>query len=99
VNNLAYHETVCRSVSSSLIEHAELNGNKPLDDYTLDKQVNLRLVFKSDKDRIKELEEENKKLRDALKILNEKLDVVNRRVNRMQDDAYNDIMPDRDDYR
>ena len=60
---------------------------------------NTWIIVDLDKQRIKELEEENAKLRKSLKILNEKLSDVNRRVNRIVDDAYNDIMPDRDDYR
>ena len=108
--NAAYHESICgkvdvesredrvKKVSKALIELSESNNRKSLD-YTLDKQVNLGLVFKSDHQRIKELEEENTKLRQALIEVNDKLYKVSRKFHRANDDSYNDITPDRDDYR
>ena len=95
VSNVSYHESVCyeniriKATSDALIHHAQFNSGKL--DYEIDKQVNLSLVFKSDKDRIKDLEEENAKLKNALIILNDKLDSAQKRVNKMYDDTYNEI--------
>ena len=101
VSNVAYHEPVCeketriKATSDALINHAQFNqGNL---DYTLEKQVDFSHVFKSDKDRIKDLEEENEKLKNALIILNDKLDSAQKRVNKMYDDTYNDVTIDRED--
>ena len=47
--------------------------------------------------RIKELEEENKKLKIALQVLRNKLASSNSRVNKMYEDSYNDVTPERED--
>jgi predicted nuclease with TOPRIM domain len=101
VSNVAYHEPVCKKATrikatwEALINRAQFNrGNL---DYEIEKQVNLSLVFKSDKDRIKELEEENAKLKNALITLNDKLDSAQKRINKMYDDTYNDVTIDRED--
>ena len=49
--------------------------------------------------RIKELEEENKKLKNTVRILSERLSKTSRKMHKIQDDSYDDITPDRDDYR
>lgn len=84
VNNVSYHESVCGNIEAhSRNERTEDLGES----------------FFFDNKRVEELEAENKKLRDALRIANEKLSSCNRRLNRAMDDSFNDIMPDRDDYR
>ena len=89
-------DTRIKATSDALISHAELNQGVKLD-YDLEKQVDFGHVFKSDKDRIKELEDENTKLKSALRILNNKLDSSQKRINRMYDDTYNDVTIDRED--
>jgi len=110
VGNVAYHESVCgkidiesreqriKDVCRSLIEQAELNHGHLLD-YPLDTQARLGLAFKSGEDKTKELEEENKKLRETVRVLSERLINTNKRINRIMEDSYNDIAADRDDYR
>jgi predicted RNase H-like nuclease (RuvC/YqgF family) len=99
VSNVAHHESACekrvKATSDALINHAQFNRGKL--DYTPEKQVDFSHVFKSDKDRIKELEEENAKLKASLIALNDKLDSAQKRVNRMYDDTYNDVTIDRED--
>ena len=58
-------------------------------------------IYEKEKDeleaRIKELEEENVRLKIAVRTLNEKLSTCNRRLNRSIEDTHNDITHDRDD--
>ena len=101
VSNVAYHEPVCeketkvKATSDALINHYNFNQGNP--DYKLDKQVNFSHVFKSDKDRIKDLEEENAILKNTVKELNDKVYSLQQRINRMYNDSYDDVTPDRDD--
>lgn len=47
--------------------------------------------------RLKELEEENFKLRSVIKVLNNKLSSAHKKLNKINDDIYNDVTPERDD--
>lgn len=46
---------------------------------------------------IKKLEEENARLKIAIRNANDKLSTTQRRLYRVQEDSWNDVTPDRDD--
>jgi hypothetical protein len=71
-----------------------LNGPNSL----INKRRKLKYMDNTDQEkRIKELEEENKKLKIALQVLRNKLASSNSRVNKMYEDSYNDVTPERED--
>lgn len=86
VGNVAYHQSFC-------------DKEKIIKEAIISKQLDLSLSFKSDSQKIKEIEEENKKLKETVRILSERLTNTSRRLNKIIDESYNDIISDRDDYR
>ena len=103
VNNVAYHESICGKIDKGFFEK-EIDRTKKLEEaycWMVFSEIRVALEQKQieSDNKIKELEAENKKLREALRIANEELSSCNRRLNRIMDDSYNDVMPDRDDYR
>jgi hypothetical protein len=107
VNNVAYHESIC---GKSLVickpqtcgSFNSYEGDKKEQDNCVNWLCNdmaCPIDKKAVRNKIKELEAENKKLKEALRVSNEELSSCNRRLNQIMDDSYNDIAPDRDDYR
>ena len=107
VNNVAYHESICGKnlVTCEPKMCGSFNayeGDKREQDNCatwLSNDMACPIDKKIVRNKMKELEAENKKLREALRIANEDLSSCNRRLNRVMDDSFNDIMADRDDYR
>ena len=69
---------------------------KPIDEFCENCEAMGEIVMGL-RNTIKEVEEENVRLRKALVYLNGKLNSAHRKVNKMSEDLYNDIMPERDD--
>jgi len=90
-SNVAYHESICgKEDCHDTVCPVPLSENKLVDS----KQVLSDSLL-----RIKDLEEENRKLKNTVRILSERLSKTSKKMNKIQDDFYNDITPDRDDYR